>query len=101
MVKNYSNRTRKHMTVVAYDIANDIRRDKTVKLLEKYGQRINYSVFECMLTRQQRKELQQNIEEIINEKEDQIVLYNICVDCYAKTTYLPSNRERPHVVVVA
>ena len=33
MVKNYSNRTRKHMTVVAYDIANDRRRDKTVKLL--------------------------------------------------------------------
>lgn len=101
MVKNYSNRTRKHMTVVAYDIANDKRRSKIVKLLEQYGERINYSVFECMLTRQQRKELQQGIEAIVDEKEDQIVFYNICVDCYAKTTYLPHNQGRPHVVVVA
>ena len=37
MVKTYSNRTRKALVVVAYDIVCDNRRNKFVKFLEQYG----------------------------------------------------------------
>lgn len=89
------------MTVVAYDIADDKRRSKIVKLLEQYGDRINFSVFECMLTRQQKKVLLLDIEKIIDKKKDQVVLYNVCVDCYSKTIYMPVSKEKSNVVVVA
>ena len=36
--------------VVVYDIPNDKRRKKVSDLLEGYGQRVQYSVFECTLT---------------------------------------------------
>ena len=41
---------RKHFYVVTYDIGDDKRRQKVVKLLESIGTRMNFSVFECMLT---------------------------------------------------
>lgn len=56
---------------ILFSIADDKRRSKIVKLLEQCGVRINYSVFECMLTRQQTKELQAGIEKIIDIKENQ------------------------------
>ncbi|MBR8835369.1 MAG: CRISPR-associated endonuclease Cas2 [Stigonema ocellatum SAG 48.90 = DSM 106950] len=36
--------------VVAYDVPCDKRRKKISDLLEGYGQRVQYSVFECLLT---------------------------------------------------
>ena len=41
---------KKDFWVIAYDIADDCRRSRIVKHIEKYGIRVNYSVFECMLT---------------------------------------------------
>lgn len=38
------------MTLIIYDIRNDKRRRKTVKLLESFGIRVQYSAFECSLT---------------------------------------------------
>lgn len=35
--------------VVSYDIKNDKRRRKVMKLMEGYGERVQYSVFECHL----------------------------------------------------
>lgn len=40
----------KHFYVVTYDIGDDKRRTKVVKLMESIGTRMNFSVFECMLT---------------------------------------------------
>ncbi len=38
------------LTVIAYDIAEDRRRTQVSTLLEDYGVRVNYSVFECELS---------------------------------------------------
>lgn len=43
-------RAKKNFIVVAYDVSDDRRRSHVVKLLEKVGIRVNYSVFECMLS---------------------------------------------------
>lgn len=101
MVKTYSNRTRKQMHIIAYDIANDKRRTKLANLLDQFGHRINYSVFECMLTLGQRKDIEKMIAEIINQRKDQVTIYRICVDCYTKTTYLPPAKDDIGVVVVS
>ena len=37
--------------VVAYDIANDKRRKKVSEHLDKYGVRVNYSVYEIKLNK--------------------------------------------------
>ena len=37
--------------VVSYDITNDRRRLKVMKTLEGFGERVQYSVFECRLKR--------------------------------------------------
>ncbi|MFW6359187.1 MAG: CRISPR-associated endonuclease Cas2, partial [Chroococcales cyanobacterium] len=39
--------------LVTYDIPCDKRRKKVADLLEGYGQRVQYSVFECVLKRSQ------------------------------------------------
>jgi CRISPR-associated protein Cas2 len=45
--------------VVAYDSPNDKRRRKVAKLLEGYGERIQRSVFECLLQPHQMQRLRQ------------------------------------------
>lgn len=85
-------KARKIFCVVAYDIANDKRRTKIVKVLEKVGLRINYSVFECMLTRAQLAVLQEEIRSLINAKFDTVVYYPICVRCFTRIVYQPGQR---------
>ena len=43
-------RAKKTFCVVAYDIKEDRKRARVSKILEKYGIRVNFSVFECMFT---------------------------------------------------
>ena len=50
---------KKDFWVIAYDIADDCRRSRIVKHIEKYGIRVNYSVFECMLTDTQLQQLRE------------------------------------------
>lgn len=83
------NRARKKFIVVAYDVSNSRRRRQVVKILERVGVRVNYSVFECMLTDAQYASLQTEIQSAIKAKEDQVAFYPICVDCYSKIVYQP------------
>lgn len=93
---------KKQLYVIAYDISDDWRRQQVIKLIEQSGSRINRSVFECMLTIQEVKKLIDLLNAIIYFKEDTIVIYSVCKNCYAKTFYLPRNRKivSKQVVVV-
>ncbi|MDX2273555.1 MAG: CRISPR-associated endonuclease Cas2 [Cyanobacteriota bacterium] len=61
--------------VVAYDIPNDKRRKKVSDLLEGYGQRVQYSVFECLLEPDQYKDLQRRLQTRLDLVEDQVRFY--------------------------
>lgn len=87
-------RAKKNLIVVAYDVSDDKRRNRVMKLLQKYGSRINYSVFECMVTDAQLKRLQKDILAKLDVKEDSVVYYPICVSCYSKVCY-----QRPTVPI--
>lgn len=80
-------RAKKNFIVVVYDIANDKRWSHVVKILEKVGLRINFSVFECMLSDSQYEQLKADIAQKINIKYDSVVYYPICLDCYSKIVY--------------
>jgi len=82
--------------VVAYDITNDKRRKKLSDLLETYGVRVNYSVFEIELNETKKEKLLYEIElkKLINPKYDSLRFYHICQNCIEKSFDI-ANREDP------
>uniref|UniRef100_B8HYV2 CRISPR-associated endoribonuclease Cas2 n=1 Tax=Cyanothece sp. (strain PCC 7425 / ATCC 29141) TaxID=395961 RepID=B8HYV2_CYAP4 len=61
--------------VIAYDISCNKRRKKVADLLCGYGQRVQYSVFECVLTPDKYNELQKRLKKRYKETEDSIRFY--------------------------
>lgn len=93
-------RIKKTFYVIAYDIKDDRIREKISKLLEKYGVRVNYSVFECLFTDKQFLSVQEKIGKLINKRSDNVIYYYICLDCYTKIVYQPQKAFKPQIVSV-
>lgn len=94
-------RAKKIFCVIAYDISNDRRRTRVVKILDKHGVRINYSVYECMLTPSGLRKVQESISRKIDTSEDTVVYYTICLDCYTKIVYQTDHlRDIKNVLLV-
>lgn len=70
--------------LISYDIPNDKRRTKIAKILEDYGDRVQYSVFECELSAKHLARLSKELKAVLNEAEDSIRLYRLCRDCLQK-----------------
>lgn len=89
----------KNFWVITYDVTDDLRRSRIVKVIEKYGERVNYSVFECMLTDSQFKKLHDKLQTMI-QSSDSIIYYPLCVGCYSKIIYTPRRYVKPLLVTV-
>lgn len=63
--------------LVTYDIPSNQRRKKVSDLLEGYGRRVQYSVFECVLTAQKYDELRRRLKRQIKSGEDSVRFYPI------------------------
>jgi len=61
--------------LVCYDVVVDKRRTKVAHILEGYGLRAQKSVFECVLTPDQREMLNKKLAKFINDEEDQVRFY--------------------------
>jgi CRISPR-associated protein Cas2 len=61
--------------IIVYDIPSDKRRLKVANLLEGYGKRVQYSVFECVLTQVKYDELRQRLKKKVKLTEDNIRFY--------------------------
>ena len=71
--------------VISYDIESDRTRRKLAKLLQGYGVRIQYSVFECNLTDKRFQKLYKEIFQLTSGKSDGSVrFYSICKNCEDK-----------------
>ena len=66
--------------MVTYDITSDRIRARVRKTLYDHGTRVQYSVFECELTRSQQETLQQTLAGQI-ETDDSIRWYPLCKWC--------------------
>jgi len=64
--------------VVAYDISDDRRRERVAKILEGFGERVQYSVFECRLDRVQYLRLRHALEDVIQADVDVVSFYFLC-----------------------
>ena len=72
---------RRSRYVVAYDIPDDRRRSRVAKVLEGYGARVQYSVFECPLNGKQFAALWKELKERVRPAEDSLRAYRLCPTC--------------------
>jgi CRISPR-associated protein Cas2 len=71
--------------VVSYDIHDDKRRNRIHKVLKNFGERIQFSVFECDLTKEQLLRMQHALKRIIEEEDqDSVRFYHLCDSCQRK-----------------
>lgn len=90
------------LIVVSYDIADDRRRTKLAHALKDFGERVQYSVFECLLEADQVERLHYRIERLISPEKDSVRLYRFCADCGKRTEILGLGKlpEDPEVYVL-
>ncbi len=72
------------MYVVSYDISSNKLRAKIAKVLEGYGKRVQYSVFECHLTKAQYQQMHEKLVRLLmggDENENGIRIYALCGKC--------------------
>lgn len=67
--------------LVSYDIPDDRRRVRLANVLKDYGGRVQYSVFECLLSQELFAKMINRIEAIIMETEDSVRIYGLCANC--------------------
>lgn len=70
--------------VISYDIVSDKQRAKVANILKDYGQRVQYSVFECILDEEILEQMIKRLLKVINKDEDSLRIYRLCKDCKKK-----------------
>lgn len=71
--------------IISYDITENKIRNKISKILEGYGKRIQYSVFECEISIKLFENLyEQLLKQAIDPKTDSIRIYHLCMACSEK-----------------
>jgi CRISPR-associated protein Cas2 len=68
---------RQQAWVIAYDSPSNRRRRKLAKLLEGYGMRVQWSVFECHLRHDQLLQLKRRLQKLIVLEEDSVRLWPV------------------------
>lgn len=71
--------------VISYDISDDKERRKISEIISDFGVRVQYSVFECYLKREQIEKLIEQIKNEFTESgDDSILIYKLCEKCKNK-----------------
>lgn len=87
--------------VISYDIPDDRRRTKVHDTLAGFGERIQYSVFECFLTKKELVLLRSKLTKLIRPAEDKLRIHHLCSDCLAKVESIGSEKPREKEVYLA
>ncbi|MBI2374965.1 MAG: CRISPR-associated endonuclease Cas2 [Deltaproteobacteria bacterium] len=72
--------------VVTYDVADDLRRGQVAKTLEGYGERVQKSVFDCLLDERRLATLQESLRALIDQSRDSVRYYRLCAKCERTVT---------------
>lgn len=67
----------RNVIIIAYDVTEDRRRNKIHSLLKGYGYSLQYSIFRCELTTTERLKLRQELWDLLDLKEDRILLLDL------------------------
>jgi len=93
----------KNFYLVCYDIRDAKRWRKAYKLLQGYGERLQYSIFRCPLTMRNGERLRWQLAQILKDEDSLLIvgLCNRCVErvqaCNSPAVWTPSN-ERFRVI---
>lgn len=83
----------KNLCVVSYDISKDRTRNKVSKVLEGFGQRVQYSLFECKLNNTQLQILKMKLLKLINNGEDSIIIYRLTPEAQKFIEYIGNKKQ--------
>ena len=87
--------------VVAYDVVDDRRRAQLCHRLKSFGTRVQYSVFECLLTPRDFARLHTVVAGIIKPGQDQVRYYRLCDACRQRVQAVGDTVTRePRTVVI-
>ncbi|CDF59223.1 CRISPR-associated endonuclease Cas2 [Thermobrachium celere] len=78
----------KNLYVISYDIPKDRTRNRVSKVLEGFGQRVQYSLFECRLNNTQLQMLKVKLMKLINNNEDSIIIYRLTPEAQRFVEYI-------------
>ena len=67
----------RNVYIIAYDVTADKRRNKVFKKLKGRGDALQYSVFHCRLSKMELIQLQTELWEILNLKDDRLVIVDV------------------------
>jgi len=81
------------MFIITYDITNDKNRVKVSKILEDYGHRVQFSVFESDISKAEAKSLCDLLKTKIDVEKDSIKFYFLCADCEKKVKSIGKKKE--------
>ena len=81
--------------IVAYDIPSDSRRTRISKILEDYGARRQFSVFEVLLTQEQYEKMRERLLRIIEPTEDAVISFFLCAECSEKRDNISLPPDKP------
>ena len=71
----------RHFYLIAYDVASPARLRKVARLLDNFGDRLQFSVFEAWLDQPLLAKLLARIEKILDAKEDRWTVQPVCGTC--------------------
>ena len=94
-----SKEAERRRVLVIYDIADDRRRRKMVKCLERYGGRVQHSAFEAVLQQRAWEEMAARAATIIREAEDSLRVY-VLRNGSAMRTWGKEGWDEPEKVMV-
>ena len=82
--------------LIAYDICEDRRLRRVIKIMESYGERLQYSVFLCDLNQLEVVQWRSEIVPAINASEDSVVCIDLgALGATAPMTILGRSRRLP------
>ncbi len=88
--------------LVTYDVPDDRRRAGLAKALLDFGNRVQYSVFECLLDQRIYAEMLEVIDRHIDEDKDSVRIYPLCASCREQVVLLggmPLSKD-PEVIII-
>lgn len=82
--------------VVTYDVPSDRVRARIAKLLEGYGRRVQYSVFECDLSDAHLAKLMERLPRTLGASgAGTILIYRVCRDCIGASRIIGDVEAHP------
>ena len=84
-----------HTVLVCYDISRDSRRLRVAALLQNWGDRIQRSVFVCVLDRRALAALTVKLGKMIDPATDTVHIVPLCASCRDQVTVLGQHRTEP------